>query len=145
MGVLRNKGALLVLLWTILPFSVYTFFIHDVKFDGPALSMVPFIIITVVSFLVFGCFSDSCLSRYNIIHWSLLALWLSLVSENICIIIKHCIVGNSTVLQWIEYLVCGVGIVGMSGAMTNTMQFGIDQLTDASSSDICSYISYLIK
>ena len=47
--------------------------------------------------------------------------------------------------QWIvECLIGGCVAVSMCGVMVNTMQFGIDQLTDASSSDICSYISWYV-
>ena len=47
--------------------------------------------------------------------------------------------------QWIaECLIGGCLAVSTCGVMVNTMQFGIDQLTDASSSNICSYISWYV-
>ena len=60
-------------------------------------------------------------------------------------IVKQYAPVEAEVTQWIvECLIGGCAAVSICGVMVNTMQFGIDQLTDASSSDICSYISWYI-
>ena len=72
-------------------------------------------------------------------------MWLSLIAGNVFLIVQQYAAVEAETARWIfEYLIGGCLAVSMGGIMVNTMQFGIDQLTDASSSDICSYISWYI-
>ena len=136
----KNKGAVLILVWALLAFTTYTSAIIIIK-----LSIIPLIVISTVSFPIVGSISDVCLGRYKTIHYSLWILWLSLIAFNVFLIVKQYAAVESEVTQWIvECLIGGCVAVSMCGVMANTMQFGIDQLTDASSSDICSYISWYV-
>ena len=134
---LKNKGAVLVLIWALLAFTTYT------SANVIKLSIIPIIVISAMSFLIVGILSDVCLGRYKTIHCSLWILWLSLIAFNVVLIVKQFAAVEDETTQWIaECLIGGCAAVSISGVMVNTMQFGIDQLTDASSSDICSYISW---
>ena len=135
----KNKGAVLVLIWAFLPFAVFTSYTTVIK------RIIPLIVISAVSFPFVGILSDVCLGRYKTIRYSLWILWLSLIAFNVYLIVKQYAAVEAEATQWIvECLIGGCVAVSMCGVMANTMQFGIDQLTDASSSDICSYISWYV-
>ena len=137
---LKNKGAVLVLIWAFLPCATYNSASIVVQ-----LSIIPLIVISAVSFPILGILSDVCLGRYKTIRYSLWILWLSLIALNVFLIVKQFAAVENKTTQWIvECLIGGCLAVSMSSVMANTMQLGIDQLTDASSSDICSYISWYI-
>ena len=136
---LKNKGAVLVLIWALLAFTTYT------SANVIKLSIIPMIAISSVSFLIVGILSDVCLGRYKMIRYSLWILWLSLIAGNVILIVEQFAAVEAETTQWIaECLIGGCAAVSMCGVMVNTIQFGIDQLTDASSSDICSYISWYV-
>ena len=63
-------------------------------------------------------------------------------SLSFLIVQQYAAVEGETTQLIVECLIGGCVAVSMCGVMANMMQFGIDQLTDASSSDICSYISW---
>ena len=135
---LNNNGAILVVLWVLLPFSVFTFSNIVVQ-----TFIIPLIVISAVSFPIVGYLSDVCLGRYKAIRYSLWILWLSLIAGNVFLIVQQYAAVEAETTRWIaECLIGGCLAVGMCGLMVNTMRFGIDQLTDASSCDICSYISW---
>ena len=137
---LKNKGAVLVLIWAFLPCATYISASVVIQ-----LSIIPLIVISAVSFPILGCLSDVCLGRYNTIRYSLWILWLSLTAFNVFLIVKQYAAVEAETTQWIvESLIGGCAAVSISGVMANTMQLGIDQLTDASCSDICSYISWYV-
>ena len=136
----RNNGAILVLLWVLLPFAVCIFSNAVIK---PFI--IPMLLVSAVSFPVVGCLSDVCLGRYKTIRYSLWMLWLSLIVDNVFLTVKQYATVNAKVTtSVVESLIGGCMAASLSGVMANTLQFGIDQLIDASSSDICSYISWYI-
>ena len=136
----KNKGTGIILIWAFLAFSIFTS-------SGALIKpfIIPLIVISAVSFPIAGYLSDACLGRYKTIRYSLWILWLSLIAFNVYLIVKQYAAVEDEATQWIiECLIGGWVAVSMCGVMVNTIQFGIDQLTDASSSDICSYISWYV-
>ena len=136
----KNNGALLVLLWVLLPFTVFNF-----SYTVIQTFVISLIVISAVSFPIVGILSDIYLGRYKTIRYSLWVLWLSLIAFNVFLIVKqYAAVEDETTQLVVGCLIGGCIAVSMSGVIVNTMQFGIDQLTDASSSNICSYISWYV-
>ena len=70
-------------------------------------------------------------------------VWLSLIVGNILLDIDQYL-QELHILSYVGYIPAVFGVLGVSGVIGNTIQFGIDQITDASSSDITSYISWNI-
>ena len=68
-------------------------------------------------------------------------LWIAVIASNTIIALQYYYVKNaatSTILA----VFTTIGVAGSAGIIVNSLQFGIDQLTDASSSEITSYISW---
>jgi len=114
MRTLNNKGVVLVLLWTVLPFALSDSIIKTFA--------VPLIVIAVVSLPIVGCLSDVCFGRYNTICYSLWILWLSFIVINGYFIVNEYKEVEYKVAKWIiEFIIGGCAAVGLSGVMANTM------------------------
>ncbi len=135
-----DKRIVLVLLWTYLSFTIY--FISDIITKLYTDVSLPYIVIAAFSLPVAGLASDICLGRYRIIRCSLWTMWLSLVVLSACISLNMYVTIESQVYKIAVKIVVGFLVLGMSGISANVLQFGVDQLTDASSSDISSYINW---
>ncbi len=134
----RNWKALLVLIWTLFAFAIVTspIFLN--------ISSRPYVILISLWFPIAGCLSDVLIWRYTVIHYSLRLVWLLIVLYNIALLLQQYVELFLQPLNYIENVVSTLTAVGMAGMWTNTFQFGIDQLTDASSSEITSYISWYV-
>ena len=64
-----------------------------------------------------------------------------MTASNTIIALQYYLVKNATT-STILTVFSTIGVAGSAGILVNSLQFGIDQLTDASSSEITSYISW---
>ena len=90
---LNNNGAILVVLWVLLPFSVFTFSIQTF--------IIPLIVISGVSFPIVGYLSDVCLGRYKAIRYSLWTMWLSVIAGNVFLIVQQYAAVEAETARWI--------------------------------------------
>ena len=131
----RNKGALLVLIWN---FSAYLTFSYPFSNN---LNVQLGFLASMLLYPIAGWLADVHFGRYTVIKYSIWIMWCSAVISNVWILVKHYI-HNRVVLYTMEILLNGAGFVGLAGFQSNAIQFGVDQLADASSSEISSYISW---
>ena len=91
-----------------------------------------------------GWLADVYIGRYQFIHCSLTVTWSGIAATNVYYLLdEHFIKFPSAAeisLQVILIIVVGLGLAGFIA--NNSIQFVLDQLIDASSSDICSLISW---
>jgi len=125
----RNKKAFLVLFWAAFSFAI---------FANPNLVYIPYILLAMVWFPIAGCLSDIFVSRYVIIRYSLWLVWIFVILSGVLLIVEQ-YVWSSHVLKYLEIIISTVTLFGVAGVWTNVFQF-----TDASSSDIKSYISWYV-
>ena len=85
--------------------------------------------------------ADIYLGRYKVIQYSMRLLWIAVIASNTIIALEYYAVKNAAT-STILIVFTTVGVAGSAGIIVNSLQFGIDQLTDASSSEITSYISW---
>ena len=64
-----------------------------------------------------------------------------MIASNVIIALQYYVVKNAAT-STIFTVITTIGVAGSAGIIVNSLQFGIDQLTDASSSEITSYISW---
>ncbi len=138
---LKNKGALLVLVLNFLATCVY-YYLSGSAQESHEYCSVCFKFIFVPSGLILtfaGWLADVRFGRYNVLYWSSLTMWLSSVLLVVSLIITLAVEWQANYLQ-IIFLVC-LGM-GYGGFQANVIQFGIDQLIDASSDEIVAYINW---
>ena len=90
-----------------------------------------------------GWLADVYIGRYQFIRCSLRVTWSGIIATNLCYLIdKFFFKFPSAVATSLHVILAIVVGLGLAGIIANSMQFGLDQLIDASSTDICSYISW---
>ena len=136
---LRNKGAILVLIWSYLVMSVFIYLYSYAKHGGKLRLMV-----LGLSLPFAGWLADILFGRYKVMYCSMWIMWVSsilttassvslqLVDNNINLKINYY---TSTVLMVIM-------AVGFGGYQANVIQFAMDQLYDASTNEIKSFITW---
>ena len=85
--------------------------------------------------------ADLYLGRYKVIQYSMRLLWIAVIASNTIIALQYYVVKNAATSS-ILTVFTAIGVAGSAGIIVNSLQFGIDQLADASSSEITSYISW---
>ena len=92
-----------------------------------------------------GWLADVYIGRYQFIRYSLRVTWSRIIATNVYHLIENHFFklpsAAESSLQVALTIVVGLGLAGITA---NSMQFGLDQLIDASSTDICSYISWCV-
>ena len=132
----RNKAALMILQWV---------------FTASLNLVIAFKIIDKYNTIYFGCavalsapialVADIYLGRYRVIKYSMRLLWIAVIASNTIIALQYYVVNNAATSSILTVFTT-IGVAGSAGMIVNSLQFGIDQLTDASSSEITSYISW---
>ena len=140
-----NKGALLTMIWNISSFLFVSY-----SFQVAAINMQLLFLLTVLVFPVSGWLADVYLGRYNVICWSMKVMWTSVMVCSIFFVV----VENTALVHFFPKMenagvifgeiLYAVGLIGFAGFQANSLQFGLDQFIDASTSDISSYISWYI-
>ena len=152
---LKSKGAILIVIWSYLTFSVYHGMVLGSKsiFVQSQTSQSPTGIILISLALlcpVGGWLADSYLGRYKTIRYTTWIMWISVILIMLWEILNKYVVSEYLSKQTeikvsilvILYLLLGIGLVGFQA---NIIQLGVDQLTDASSMEITSFIlSYAV-
>ena len=132
----RNKAALMILQWVFIASLnliialqiIYRY--HSIYFGGAVALSAPIALVT-----------DIYLGRYKVIQYSMISLWIVVIASNNIIALQYYVVKNAATSSILTVFTT-IGVAGSAGIIVNSLQFGIDQLTDASSSEITSYISW---
>ena len=136
---LKNKGAIMVLIWSYLFTSLFHF--YD---KGASEHRLLQLVVWCLTLPFAGWLGDVYFGRYKLIHWSMWIMWVAYML----------VVASSVVAKLVESYdkindyACNVLIiiisVALGGFQANVIQFGIDQLHDASTSEVTSFISWCI-
>ena len=132
----RNKAALMILQWVFT--ASLNFFIaeqitekYNTIYFGGALALTAPIALV----------ADLYLGRHKVIQYSMRLLWIAVIASNTIIAFQYYLVKTAATSSILTVFTT-VGVAASAGILVNSLQFGIDQLTDASSSEITSYISW---
>ena len=147
--IFKSKGAVIALLWCFTGLLMYCFLsqnqspllIHDKAISGNVV-----VSIGVLVYPIFGWLADVHFGRYNTIKWSLRFMcFVSIVFCSVSAVLSSGIIQPTAfntyhrAIRWIMYL---SNTVSLGGLQANVVQFGIDQLIDASSGEITSFIRW---
>ena len=144
---LKSKGAILILVWSFLAVNVYGYFALSKESDPikrkAKLHSEEIVAIISIFLPIGGWLADAYFGRYKVILYGMWTMWLgamlngaSLVTGMVAPLYKQR--GH----PWVS-----IGFKALMGAgfgvfQANIIQFGIDQLSDASSKEITSFITW---
>ena len=135
----KNKGAILVLIWSFLIMSVIDGRLTHYDISG-GVNLVAFSLTLPVA----GWLADARIGRYKVIRCSIWIMWIGTVLATVSSVIAQVIQGHSKVISKIQLLLHAFLAVGFGGYGANIIQFGMDQLHDASTTEITSFIVWYV-
>ena len=96
-------------------------------------------------FPIYGWLADRRLGRYKIVHYGMLIMWMSAILATLGELLGYISPTYDVHIKvWVFRSLCIVMTIGFGWFQSNIAQLGIDQLIDASSSEITSFILWYI-
>ena len=135
-----NKGAIFVLVCNFLVTTVYYYTSYK-SYTQEQYCQMCFQLIMVPLGLVLmfaGFLGDVYFKRYKVLLWSIIIMWISAVSLTTAFLVESLVLFKNYI-QLVFIVSLGIGY---GGFQANIIQFGIDQLTDASTNEILSFINW---
>ena len=140
---LKNKGAILVLIWSYLCINLPLFYRklgvkNDVAFNVH--------VVTVgLTLSIAGWIADVRFGRYKVMYFSMWIMWAALMLITMSSVLATTVDGyTSKIHSYVNEALWVVVAIGFGGFQANVIQFGIDQLHDASSDEISSFIVWYV-
>ena len=135
----KNKGAILVLVWNCLIMNIFTLLNHESN-EGQGLTHWLFLV--GIGFIppLAGWLADVRFGQYKFIKWSIWVMWIALVMEAVSSVVIEFINSYHKIKKYINNCLYFIIAIGLGGYQANIIQFGIDQLNDASTDEIKSFI-----
>ena len=145
-----SKGAFLVLLWILLLGIAFSLLVQTVLLskDTSTFSTLYLLIPVIFAFVsapLSGWLADAKLGNYKVFRINVVLLFISAVMNCLFLILEALVLENNHVLEVIR--LCAVGsffVVGSCGCSTTVLPLGLDQMPDASSSSITSFIAWVV-
>ena len=134
---LKNKGAMLLLVWNFLAVSVFYY-----PMSHPTLDMHN--IIWGLTLPIAGWLADVYLGWYKVIRWSIWIMWIASVLLVASSVLSQLVESYYSINNYITIVLFLIMSVGFGGYQANIILFGIDQLQDASTDEITSFISWYL-
>ena len=134
-----SKGALLVLVWTILV-QIVNSTAHRAPVPLNWSLSISLALSGVVSAPLSGWLADAKFGNYKVFRVGAVLLFISAVMNCLLLILEELLWDSNNVLKWTYE--CSVGIlfcVGVCACLVTALPLGLDQMPDASSSSITSY------
>ena len=134
----KSKGAILVLVWTFLLTSLFyclTVYLSHIKINFIGWS---------VTLPIAGWLADVYFGRYKVIYWSMWVMWLGSILATVSSVVAQSVESYDAINNKVMFVFVALMIIGFGGYQANIVQFGIDQLHDASTDEIKSFITWFV-
>ena len=135
---LKNKGAIVVIIWNYLVTSL-AFYPASHASDYK-----PYYIACSLILPFAGWLADVYLGRYRVIRWSMWIMWIASVLATVSSVVAQMVNSYQRVHTYILFVLLIIASVGLGGYWANVIQFGLDQLQDASTTEITAFISWIM-
>ena len=144
---IKNKGAILIILWNYLVTSI--FHLLKMGYDPQQKNIYAIGMITIVSTFIFcpigGWLADTHIGRYRVVRYSIWIMWIALVLATFSELLAQGNTWYSIHLRYaILYILAVVTAIGFAGFQSNSIQLGITQLSNASTIEITSFITWFV-
>ena len=145
--ILKNKGAILALTWNFVVFITISHSIWDKVTQEDLVYYSLILAVFGILIPVAGWLADVRFGRYKVICWSMWTMWISAMLLTISYVVVDIIKLQNVKIndhthKKIAIVLIGLHAIGTVGFLANIMQFGVDQLPDASTTEITSFVSW---
>lgn len=142
---LKSKGAVLIVIWTYLATTVFHF-LKDTGDPGKSISSGGIILVfSALFYPVGGWVADRYIGRYKMVRFCTWIMWIGAVFLTISeILAQVTTVYGKSIKQWVMNVMFIIMAIGLGGFQSNIIQLGVDQLIDASSAEITSFITWYV-
>jgi hypothetical protein len=140
---IKNKGAILVLIISYLVTSTLYFLANSaVQLSVDQIWIIPFGITTAIA----GWLTDAFIRRYTVIRCSVWIMWLLMIAITLSAIAGQLNeIYNNHNKHTIQPILFSLISIGVGTFQSNIVQFGLDQLHDASTTEIKSFIIWCVN
>ena len=136
---LSNRGALLVLVWNFLITSVFYYLSVFVGRNQKYYTLAWCLTLPLAGWL-----ADMYCSRHKLIRWSIWTMWVTSVLTTLSFVVAQLVEGYHTINEYVAQVLLILMALGFGGYQANIVMFGIDQLHDAATEEITSFISWYV-
>ena len=140
----KNKGAILIIIWSYLVVSVFHL-LRAGNDDNPdkITSNGMILVAATLLFPIGGWLADTHFGRYNVVRYSMWIMWTGIILATMNELSgRGSTLYKNHIRDPVIYFLTVIVAVGFGGFQSNIVQLGIDQLTDASTVEIRSFITW---
>ena len=137
---LKNRGAIVVLVWNFFIASVFDYLLAFVVPNSLAIT----IIALGLTLPFAGWLADIRFGRYKVICWSIWIMWTAFMLATLNSVIEQFVPGHHNIFKLISETLTFILAIGFGGYQANIIQFGLDQLQDASTTEITAFITWYV-
>ncbi len=140
----KTKSSFLLLLWMFIAYDAITvlFFIH---FSTNKIYCYYLLAICFGGCVISGWLADVYIGRYRCIQYSSRIAWVGTIALNTYYLVRNYLWQPPHIADIVTQIILnGVLGIGLAGLFANSIQLGLDQMVDASSTKIISYISWSV-
>ena len=139
---LRNKGAILVLVWNFLLVNVSHYLVVSVYKSAGTIGATIGTITLGLTLPFAGWLADVYLGRYKVICWSMWIMWVGSMLATLSSVVAQLVDGYYAIFRKISIVMFTIMVISFGGYQANIVQFGLDQLQDASTTEITAFIRW---
>ena len=132
---LKNKGAIIVLIHNYLAFSLFTYLLGQQPKD----KLTPHYITWSLTIPLLGWLADVRIGCHNLIRWSIWIMWIAFMLATVSSVVASFVTFDTEI---ITIVLLTMASAGFGGHQANVIQYGLDQLQDASTDEITAFISW---
>ena len=136
---LESKGANIILLWNFLVMTVY----HRITTTGQGHLIAGELVTAGLLLPIGGWLADTHFGRFNIVYSGMWTMWMGAVLATFSLFLSKI---NDEFAEhgdvWVSRLATTIMGAGFGAFLSNIVQFGIDQLSEASSTEITKFITW---
>ena len=89
-----------------------------------------------------GWLADVILGWYRVLHWSIWIMRTGTMLSTASSVVAHLVITYNSIDKYISLVPLVIATVGLGSYQANVVQFGLNQLQDASTDEIKSFISW---
>ena len=135
----KNKGAIFVLIWNYLIMNEF-YLLSQYPTHTSEYKMVIWQVAFGLTLPVAGWLADICIGRYKVIRSSVWIMWIATVLATVSSVTAQLVGEYSSIDSNVQLVLVVFMAIGRGAFQANIIQFGMDQLHDALTTEITSFI-----